>query len=99
MWRELAAQVEMLGVYSPAFYSSFALMVSTLTEAKYPDPREPATARVKLLTTASSLLQRFGLDPASVGRVSALKAEKASGDEAVPVLGLAPTPTPDHLDA
>ncbi len=70
VWGELAHQVNGLGVYARSNFTAFRLMVESVTEARHPDPRDPATARVKLLQVAAGMLQRFGLDPSSRSRVS-----------------------------
>ena len=75
-----AEQVDDLGVYTKSNLTAFRLMVEVVTEARHPDPRDPATARVRLAQVAAGLLQRFGLDPGSRGRVSVVKA--AAGDAA-----------------
>jgi hypothetical protein len=73
VWLELAAQVEELGIYAPSNLTAFRLLVQVVAEALHPDPDDPATARVRLAQVAAGLLQRFGLDPASRGRVSVTK--------------------------
>jgi len=75
-----AEQVDDLGVYTKSNLTAFRLMVEVVTEARHPDPRDPATARVRLAQVAAGLLHCFGLDPGSRGRVSVVKA--AAGDAA-----------------
>jgi hypothetical protein len=86
VWAELAVQVEALGVYAPSDFTAFRLMVQVVTEARHPDPRDPATARVRLAQVAAGLLQRFGLDPASRGRVPSSRSEEAPADP-TPLIG------------
>ena len=82
VWAELAEQVDDLGVYTKSNLTAFRLMVEVVTEARHPDPRDPATARVRLAQVAAGLLQRFGLDPGSRGRVSVVKAPEGDRAEA-----------------
>jgi phage terminase small subunit len=73
MWRELTPQVEALGIYTVAHYTAFRLLVRMVAEAMNPDLADHA--RVRVQQAASALLQRFGLDPASIGRVTAVETE------------------------
>lgn len=88
VWSELAAQVEALGVFAPSHLTSFRLMVEAVSYTRNPDPRDPATAKVRMLQAASSLLQRFGLDPASQDRVGRFDGgQKTEDDDDLPVIG------------
>jgi hypothetical protein len=80
IWAELKREVELLGTYSESDFTTFRLCVKCVTEALHPDPRDPATARVRVAQIAAGLLARFGLDPASRGRVSGRPPEKAQDD-------------------
>jgi len=71
VWRELAPQVEHLGVFSKSDLTSFRLLVCVVAETRDKAFKlEKGTARVRMLQAASSLLQSFGLSPASRERVS-----------------------------
>jgi hypothetical protein len=88
VWRELATQVEALGCYTSSDYSAFKLMVRmyALTDAGPGDAAPSAYA--KIAQTAVGLLARFGLDPASRGRVPRPDAEKPSADEESAMFGV-----------
>lgn len=89
VWLELAPQVEALGTYSPSYYTAYRLMVQSVAEALHPDPRDPATARVRLAQVAAGHLQRFGLDPASSGRVATLKRDEGEeNSDETPLYGI-----------
>ncbi len=89
LWRELAAEVEALGVYSSSDRTTFRLLVKTVAMAEdVSDAYMPPTARVRLVQAANSLLSAFGLSPASRGKVNA--ASKKKQDTAAELLGFSP---------
>ena len=87
VWRELAVQVEALGCYTASDYSAFKLLVRmyALTDAGPGDAAPSAYA--KIAQTAVGLLARFGLDPASRGRVPRPEAEKAEATDEQKMFG------------
>jgi hypothetical protein len=80
VWRELAPQVA--PVYCATDYTALRLTVKVVALAMGAGDEMPATARVRLLTTASACLSRFGLDPASRLRVAPTAPPNADRDEA-----------------
>lgn len=71
VWRELAPQVEHLGVFARSDFTAFRLLVETVAEMRSPDfKKEKGTARVRMRQVASTLLQSFGLNPASRDRLN-----------------------------
>jgi hypothetical protein len=78
-WSELAPQVgpDGLRTYTASSFTAFRLLVKVIAMADNIPPDMPASAAVRLLQVASSLLGRFGLDPISAERV-----ESAPRDDA-----------------
>lgn len=66
----LAKQVEALGCFAESDRSAFDLLVTMLTLVAEAPADTPPTATVRLLQAAAAQLGRFGLDPASRGKVS-----------------------------
>lgn len=84
VWKELAPQVEHLGVYAKSDMTAFRLLVQVVAQTRAKEfVLEKGTARVRMLQVASSLLQSFGLSPASRDRVPG-QAVLPSGDESAP---------------
>lgn len=81
VWAELAGQVEYLGVFAPSHVTAFRLMVEVVAQTRKFDTRDPPSAVVRLQQVASSLLQRFGLDPVSQERVSVAPKPKEGSAE------------------
>lgn len=87
VWRELAEQVELLGVYTASDYTAFKLLVR-LTSIADEGPGDLApSAYARIAQTAVGMLGRFGLDPASRGRVPRPDAEKKVADEEAAMFG------------
>lgn len=102
VWRELAPQVEHLGVFTKSDLTAFRLLVQVVakTRGKAFD-LESGTAQVRMLQVASSLIQSFGLNPASRERVAvqppaapldAPSGETAAAPEQTPLFGLRVVP-------
>lgn len=82
VWKELAPQVEYLGVFTKSDLTSFRQLVETVAETRTPEfKKEKGTARVRMRQVASTLLQNFGLTPASRDRVNAQPPALSMGDE------------------
>lgn len=87
VWEELAAQVEALGVYTVSDYTAFKLLVR-LTALADEGPGELApSAYARIAQTAVGMLGRFGLDPASRGRVPRPAAEEEAENEEQAMFG------------
>lgn len=87
VWRELKAQVELLGVYTGSDYTAFKLLVR-LTALADSGPGDLApSAYARIAQTAVGMLGRFGLDPASRGRVPRPEAEQKSENEEAAMFG------------
>ncbi|BDG04992.1 hypothetical protein [Anaeromyxobacter oryzae] len=72
-WRELARQVDALSVFTETDYTAFRLLVRAVTLIDDLPPLAPPSAVARLVQNASGMLSRFGLDPASRGRVESVK--------------------------
>ena len=81
VWAELARQVNVLGTYSAATFTSFRLMVKVVAMVDTAAADMPATALVRLTQVASGLLGRFGLDPATAAKVPRLPQASDDDDE------------------
>lgn len=87
LWRTLALQVEALGVYTSSDYTAFRLLVR-MTALADAGPGEMApSAYARIAQTAVGMLARFGLDPASRGRVPRPEAEKEAESEEAEMFG------------
>jgi hypothetical protein len=75
-WHELAAQVEASHVYSVSDYTSFRVLVRSVALLDDMPPDAAPTAAARMVQSVSTMLARFGLDPASRGKVERL-VEKA----------------------
>lgn len=102
VWKELAPQVEYIGVYGKSDLTSFRLLVQIVakTRGKGFDNIAP-TAQVRMLQAAASALQNFGLSPASRDRVGGqlcagdgpdLPPEEKPAEEETPLFGLRVVP-------
>jgi len=81
MWMRLARQVELVGTYDEGNETAFEQMVRVCTAAAAVDFLNADTAATKLLTTANSLLGRFGLTPADRSKVPAAPVGNAADEE------------------
>lgn len=85
VWRELAPQVEHLGVFGVSDFTAFRQLVETVAETRTPEfKKEKGTARVRMRQVASTLLQNFGLTPASRDRVNVQPPARPLEQEADP---------------
>jgi phage terminase small subunit len=82
VWKELAPQVEHLGVFTRADQTAFRLLVEVVSETRSKTFREESgTARVRMLQVAASMLNSFGLNPASHERVNGQPPARPLPDE------------------
>jgi hypothetical protein len=68
-WLELAALVDAAGTFAAPDLGAFKLLVLAWALAWGIGPETPPSAAARYLSVAAGLLQRFGLDPGSRGRV------------------------------
>jgi hypothetical protein len=69
VWRRLAAEVPS-GVYTAADFTSFLLLVRSVATAENPPENMSDSARIHWTARAQSLLNQFGMTPASREKVS-----------------------------
>lgn len=74
-WLELAAQVEALGTYDPSRFSAFRLTVKALALVYAAPPKLKATSMRGLISNASAMVARFGLDPVAIKAVDVNRPE------------------------
>jgi phage terminase small subunit len=72
IWLELTEELDTLSVYAPSDRTAFELLVTMLALVADAPADTPATATARLLQAAAAQLGRFGLDPASRDRVTAI---------------------------
>lgn len=94
LWRTLAEQVEAIGCYTASDYSAFRLLVRMVALVDAGPGEMAPSAYARIAQTAVGMLGRFGLDPASRGRVPRPEAEKSAADDEAAMFGAPLTAIP-----
>lgn len=82
VWLELKASVEFLNIYTPAHYQSYRLLVDAVAKTRRLHEVAPSSVG-RVISTASMMLSRFGLDPASNEKVSVVSGV-GGGEQSAP---------------